>query len=112
VTDGGLSTQGWAVDDVSVPEIGFSDDAESNGDWQANGFQRIDAPIGQNFVVQVMNVSSGSPAQRLELDASNDAVIPLAGSAQGPTKYVVVIAGASEGTSEEAHYSYSLTTSP
>ncbi len=111
VTDGGVSGQGWAIDDVSVPEIGFSDDAETNRDWQANGFQRIDAPIAQKFEVQVVNVTAGSPGERVPLDASNDAVIPLAGSAQGPTKYVIVVAAESQGTTEEAHYSYSLTTS-
>ncbi|MGD0114695.1 MAG: hypothetical protein ABSC13_01655 [Dehalococcoidia bacterium] len=112
VTDGGVSGEGWAIDDVSVPEIGFSDDAETNGDWQANGFQRIDAPVAQQFVVEVLNVTAGSPAQQVKLDASNDATIPLAGSAQGPTKYVIVIAADTQGTTEEAHYSYSLTTSP
>ena len=111
VTDGGVSGQGWGIDDVSVPEIGFSDDAETEGDWQANGFQRIDAPEAQQFAVQVLNLTAGTPAQRVELSASNSANIQLEGSAQGPTKYVIIVAAESQGTTEEAHYSYSLTTS-
>ncbi|MGA2285966.1 MAG: hypothetical protein ABSG55_06830 [Dehalococcoidia bacterium] len=111
VTDGGVSGQGWGIDDVSVPEIGFSDDAETDGDWQANGFQRIDAPEAQQFAVQVLNLTAGTPAQRVELSASNSANIQLEGSAQGPTKYVIIVAAESQGTTEEAHYSYSLTTS-
>jgi immune inhibitor A len=112
VTDGGLSTSGWAIDDVSVPEIGLSDDAESDGGWDAHGFQRITQPIGQQFIVQVIDVSNGSQVQRVALDAANDATIQLPAPSQGTTEYVIVVAATSEGTSEEAQYTYSLSLTP
>ncbi len=112
VTDGGVSGQGWGIDDISVPEIGWSDDAETDGDWQANGFQRIDAPEPQQFAVDLLNVTAGTAAQRVQLSPSNSASIQLTGSSEGPTKYVVVIAAESQGTTEEAHYLYSLTAQP
>lgn len=112
VTDGGLNTPGWAIDNVSVPEIGLSDDAESNGDWTAQGFQRISGPIAQRFVVKVIEAGTGPSVRQVTLDAANDATIELRGAAQGVTKSVVVIAATSEDTSEEAQYKYSLTSSP
>ena len=112
VTDGGLNTPGWAIDDVSIPEIGLSDDAESAGDWTANGFQRITGPIAQRFVVQLIETGDQTQVSQVALDAWNDATIELGGPDEGVTKSVIVVAAASEGTSEEAQYRYSLTTGP
>lgn len=38
VTDEGFEGPGFAVDDLSLPEIGFQDDAESGSGWDARGF--------------------------------------------------------------------------
>src|SRR5947209_18084687 len=40
VTDAALDFDGFAVDDIAIPEIGFTDDAEQDGGWTANGFLR------------------------------------------------------------------------
>jgi len=119
VTDGGLNTPGWAIDDVSIREIGLSDDAESAGDWTADGFQRITGPIAQRFVVQVIEVGDQATptgdqpeVRQVALDAANDATIELRGPDQGVTKSIIVIAAESEATSEEATYQFSLTTGP
>jgi immune inhibitor A len=112
VTDGGLNTPGWAIDDVRVPEIGLSDDAETDGDWTANGFQRLTGPIAQKFAVQVIEVGGQTNVSQVELDSANDATIDLRGPDQGVVKSIVVIAAESEGTSEEARYSYSFSPSP
>ena len=112
VTDGGLNTPGWAIDDVSVPEIGLFDDAESDGDWTVRGFHHITGPIAQRFVVQVIETGDQMQVRRIALDASNDASIELRGPADGVARSVIVIAATSQATSEEATYRYSLTTSP
>jgi len=114
VTDGGLSTPGWAIDDVSIPEIGLSDDADNDGDWTASGFQHVTGPIAQRFVVQVIEAgdqAAGGQEQvrQIALDDANDATIELRGPDQGVTKSIIVIAARSQATSEEAQYSYSLT---
>ena len=54
ITDDGVNIGGIVIDDIAVPEIGFVDDAETDGDWQADGFQRIDNRLPQGFVVQVI----------------------------------------------------------
>jgi len=45
------------------------------------------------------------------LDAGNDAEIRLSAFGAGLTKAVIIVAAATEGTSEPANYQYSLTTS-
>ena len=54
ITDDGVNIGGIVIDDIAVPEIGFADDAETDGDWQANGWRRIDNRLPQGFVVQVI----------------------------------------------------------
>ena len=117
VTDGGLNTPGWAIDDISIPEIGLKDNVENDGDWTVEGFKRITRPIAQRFVVQVIEVAdqatpAGDQVRQIALDAANDATIELRGPDQGVAKSIIVIAAVSEATSEEAQYSYSLTAGP
>ena len=54
ITDDGVNLGGIVIDDIAVPELGFADDAETDGKWQANGFQLIDNTLPQGFVVQVI----------------------------------------------------------
>ena len=54
ITDDGVNIGGIVIDDIAVPEIGFADDAETDGEWQAGGWQRIDNRLPQGFVVQVI----------------------------------------------------------
>ena len=112
VTDSGLNTPGWAIDDIAVPELGWLDDVEGDGDWQANGFRRIDGPLPQRFILRLIEVGGETRVVDVPLDADNHAEIRLAGFGAGLTKAVILIAGATEGTSEPATYRYSLSTPP
>lgn len=111
VTDGGLSTPGWAIDDIAVPELGWRDDAESDGDWESRGFVRLQGPLPQRFIVRLIETGAETRVTDVPLDANNDAEIRLPGFDAGMTQAVIVIAAATEGTSEPASYRYSLITS-
>lgn len=102
VTDDATNLTGFAVDNIEIPELGYRDNANADGGWNSEGFRRIEAPLAQQFVVQV--IEGGEPAQvrRVELDASNRAEIALAGPA------TIVVAAVTEGTTEEAGYSWAL----
>lgn len=41
LTDGGLAYDGWTIDQITIPEIGYSDNAESQSDWAFNGFRQF-----------------------------------------------------------------------
>ena len=71
ITDDGVNLGGIVIDDIAVPEIGFGDDAETDGDWRAAGFQRIDNRLPQGFVVQVVEFGTdGSVSVRRVADES------------------------------------------
>jgi hypothetical protein len=112
VTDSGLNTPGWAIDDIAVPELGWLDNAESDGDWEARGFRRLEAPLPQRFTVRVIEIGNETRVSDVPLDAGNHAEIRLSGFGAGLTKAVVLIAAATDGTSELATYRYSLSIEP
>ena len=86
VTDGALNLHGIAIDDLEIPEIGWRDDAEADGDWKANGFVRSTNVVKQRFVAQLIRFGQRATVERhqapdgtLEItyDASGDRRPPL-----------------------------------
>jgi hypothetical protein len=86
VTDGAMSLHGFAVDDIEIPGL-FTDDAESDGGWQADGFVRSTNLVAQRYVVQLLRFTDkGATVDRrivesgtlqLDVDASSDRKAPL-----------------------------------
>jgi hypothetical protein len=109
VTDGALNFNGLAIDDVAIPEIGWSDDAETAGGWTASGFLRSSNQVQQRYLVQVIRFSdppavttqvvSGGRAE-LDVDATGDrrppvlAVSGLAPRSTEPTAFSVTASAA------------------
>ncbi len=54
VTDQAFTRNGWLLDDIAVPEVGFFDDAELAGDWQSEGWSRISNELPQEFLVELV----------------------------------------------------------
>jgi immune inhibitor A len=59
ITDQSYHGPGFAVDDVSIPEIGFADDAETDQGWQASGFLRSVNASALDWGVQVIAFADG-----------------------------------------------------
>ncbi len=58
ITDDGVNLGGILIDDIAIPEIAFTDDAETDGDWRANGFRRTDNTLSQDFILQVIEFAT------------------------------------------------------
>jgi hypothetical protein len=55
---------GFAVDNIAVPEINFSDDAESGiPGWTLNGWQQMANQTPQRFLVQVAQLAPNTPGR-------------------------------------------------
>ncbi len=104
VTDDATHERGFAVDDIEIPELAFADGADAGNGWQAEGFRRIDGPLPQRFLVQLIERGEQRPpkADRLELGPGNRLEIALDGPA------TIVVAAVTEGTTEAATYRWSL----
>jgi hypothetical protein len=109
ITDEGTHRPGWAIDDISVPELNFSDNAESAGAWVPLGFQRLAGPLQQGFVVQLIETRNGvTQVRSVALDDSNRATVSLAEGGMGPEEAVLVVSAVTDGTTEPASYRYSI----
>lgn len=102
VTDDATHARGFAVDDIAIPELGFADGADADGGWHAEGFRRIERPLAQRFVVQLVERGRPNVVRRLELEPGNRLEVALDGPA------TIIVAAVTEGTMEAAAYRWSL----
>lgn len=96
ITDDGYNAGGMAVDDISIPELGFADSAEANNGWQSAGFVRVANTLPQSYYLAVVKFKAGGfDVQPVEVAPSGKASFDITGlSAVGPySKAVLVIAG-------------------
>ncbi len=108
VTDGALNQNGLAIDDVAIPEIGFADDAETDGDWRADGFIRSTNVVRQRFAVELLRFpESGAPTvQRSFVDEGRlDLDVDAAADRRAP---ILAVAGFAARTTELASFSLAL----
>ncbi len=70
ITDAGANREGLAIDNIAIPEIGYTDDGpNADGSWQAEGWVRVENALPQMWVVQVIvtNDDGTRSLQRLTL---------------------------------------------
>lgn len=78
LTDQGYNAQGFALDDISIPEIGWFDDAEWEGDWIAEGWIRVAGQLPQRWNVRhVRWTPSGTFVDYVPVDVSGGATVTL-----------------------------------
>ncbi|MCJ7623746.1 MAG: immune inhibitor A, partial [Anaerolineaceae bacterium] len=71
ITDAGANGEGMLIDDIAVPEVGYSSDFETDaGGWEPEGFVRIQNRLPQTFVVSLVYDRDGEmEVERVELNA-------------------------------------------
>jgi len=106
VTDDAVNRPGWTIDNVAIPEINFFDDVESgSGDWEAEGFVRIDNVLPQRFLVQVIEIGSDTVAVTpLSLDEANAGSLTITGLDDNVEQAILVVSGLTPITTEPARY--------
>ena len=104
VTDGAVNGPGFAIDDISISEIGFLDDVEQDSGWQANGFVRTDNLIPQRFFVQAMVFGDQIQVMNVPLNSDQRGELTIGQSGDGVAKVVLAISGATPITTEVATY--------
>ncbi|MCH8186012.1 MAG: immune inhibitor A [Chloroflexi bacterium] len=110
VTDDTVYLDGFVLDDISIPELGFSDDAEGPGGWVARGFERIDNVLIQSYLVQVIELAADGTAtvRSMDLDGRNEGQVTLRGFGSDLDHAVVVVSPVAENTHRPARYSLSI----
>jgi immune inhibitor A len=105
VNDESVNSTGWCVDDIEIAETGFADDAETDGDWQANGFLRVqEVGVEQRFQLRLVT-GTGDVAQveQIHVDSTNVATFIVAQPA------VVVLTAMAPKTTQAASFTFTAT---
>lgn len=106
LTDEATTGQGFVLDDIAIPEIGYADDMEGRGNgWEAAGFVYSGNPVPQRYLALLIGLGDGGiTIERLPLDGDQTAewTVPLA--SQGWREAVLVLSGLALFTVEPALY--------
>jgi hypothetical protein len=108
VTDDAINEDGICIDDISIPETGYFDDAESEGPWDALGFIRTDNRVPQSYLVQVIEMGDTITIRDMPLDRDGKGSLVLKGFGAGLERAVVIIAPIAPKTTQQASYVLSV----
>jgi hypothetical protein len=111
LTDEAIHRPGLCIDDMSVPELGYSYDADEGDDgWVAQGFIRCDNTVPQRYIVQLIRFADHGQVtvERLSLSEEQKGTLTLHGFDQTMKKAVLAISAATRGTDETADYHYEI----
>lgn len=110
VTDLILTYGGLALDDIAIPEIGFSDDAEAlESGWTSEGFVRATADVPQRWHLQLVTFDQdGRPSVTLlPVDSDGRAQFTYQGT-PGFRRPLLIVAATAPETLETAAYHLAL----
>ncbi len=108
VTDSNVTGEGFLLDDVSIPEIGYSTDFETDtGGWQPEGWARIQNVLPQTYGLALISVGDTTSVQNITLSPNITADIPFT-IGNGVYNVVLVVSGTTRFTRQLAPYRFSV----
>lgn len=109
VTDSNVTGEGFLLDDLSIPEIGYATDFEANnGGWLPEGWARIQNVLPQNYDLALISTGDKTTVQNITLQPDITADIPFT-IGSGVDNVVLVVTGTTRFTRQLAPYRYSVT---
>ncbi len=112
VTDDGYNGDGFAVDDIEIPQLGLRDGAEEPGGWFAEGFVRTDNEVPQHYELRLVREGATTQVETVEVDENRQAVVDLSASRSADESVTLVVVASAPLTSQRAALTYSLRPAP
>ncbi|MBN1936473.1 MAG: immune inhibitor A [Anaerolineae bacterium] len=110
VTDDAVNQPGWLIDDLSIPELGYTEDFEADlGGWESAGFIYSDNLVAQRYLVQVIALGKQAKVLTLALDTAQTGSLELRGLGRDFDSAVLVISALAPVTTETASFTYQIT---
>ena len=107
ITDLAANGEGLMLDDISIPEIGYFSDFETDdGGWEAEGWVRIQNELPQTFRLAWISFGDETTVETIPLGAGNIASIPVDIGQEGAG--VLVVVPTTRITRQPASYIYSF----
>lgn len=104
ITDEAVNTVGFALDDISIPELGYADDAEEDRGWEARGFFRTTNALRQRLTLQLIKMGEQTTVEVVPVGEDGRARVELRGFGQDLRKSVLVVSAETPVTTEVAKY--------
>jgi immune inhibitor A len=110
ITDAAVNGEGFQVDDMTIPEIGYSEGFESgDGAWFANGFVRIQNVLPQTFRLALITHSgNGMTVDIIPVNADQTAQIPVSIGNNDVQEVVLVVTATTRYTREQTAYQFEI----
>jgi hypothetical protein len=108
ITDGAVNGEGFLLDDITIPEIGYFSDFETDDDgWGSAGFVRIQNSLPQTFRLALLEEGDLTEVIYIELGPENGVEIPihLGGEVD---EVVLVVTGTTRFTRQKANYVFQI----
>ncbi len=110
VYDDAINYPGVCLDDISIPELSFVDDAEGEDTaWDAQGWLRATGYVPQEFVVQLITLGQETQVTLLNLGKEMRGTVEIDGVGGQVERAVLVVSGITPATTEWAGYRYRVT---
>jgi immune inhibitor A len=108
VTDAAVNGEGFLLDDIAIPEIGYFSDFEADeGGWDAAGFVRIQNILPQTYRLGLIFRGDQTTVQYIDLHPSNLAEIPISFDRM-VRDVTLVVSGTTRHTRQQAPYTINL----
>jgi hypothetical protein len=106
VTDSNVTGEGFLLDELTIPEIGYSTDFESDDtSWQAEGWARIQNVLPQSYGLALISIGDITTVQNITLKPDITADIPFT-IGDGVDNVVLVVSGTTRFTRQIAPYRF------
>ena len=108
-TDTWFNGSGFAVDDIAIPELDYTYDAEAGeDDWKGEGFVRTSNVVPQNWALQLISPVDGVTVQQLDVAEDGTAYADIT-LGDGVKKTTLIIGAMAPVTEVEASYELKIT---
>jgi hypothetical protein len=108
VTDAAVNGEGFLFDDISIPQINYFSDFETDqGGWESAGWARIQNNLPQTYRLALITKGKTTNVEYIPLKAGNvaDITLNLGGDIDEAT---LMVAGTTRFTRQEADYQFEL----
>ncbi len=109
ITDTAVTGEGFAVDSISIPQIDYFSDFESDdGGCDLQGFSRIENQIPQTFLVSLIQTVNNEPnITQYEIGAGDKLSVEISNSSKD-NGVILVVSGSTRYTRQKANYQFEI----
>ncbi|MFN8473280.1 MAG: immune inhibitor A [Anaerolineae bacterium] len=107
INDDAVNLNGFAVDDIRIPELKYSEDFEKgDGGWKTDGWVRTNGVVPQRYLVQLIEMRGDNPTVReIPIGPDGRADFKIDGMGTDFPDAILVVAGAAPVTTQTTAYS-------